>query len=191
MSIRALVILGACVLLAPSWADAQWFASPFAGVALGGGVSEAPKLDYGASVGWIGRTVGFEVDASHRPDFFGVTDVPDVLFSQSSVTTLMFNGLVSVPLGGERFRPYAAGGAGLLRSNIGGQDDFVRGRSNNVGFNVGGGVMTELSDRIGIRGDVRYFRDLQDFDEGDSEFFGPRTEKLDFWRVVGGIVFRF
>jgi len=190
MSYRILLVLGVCILFSPNRAHAQWFVSPFAGVDFGGGVAEAPKLDFGGSAGWITGAVGFEVDASHRPDFFGVTDVPDVLFGRSSVTTVMFNALVMVPFGGSRFHPYAVGGAGLLRSNIGDADDFIHGRSNNFGFNVGGGVMADWRDRIGIRGDVRYFRDLQDF-EGDREFFGARTGKLDFWRAVGGVVFRF
>ncbi len=190
MFIRTLVMLGACVLLASNRADAQWFVSPIAGAAFGAGVSDAPKLDYGASAGWLGRTLGFEVDVSHLPDYFAVTDVPDVLFSESSVTTLMVNGLFLVPLGGDRFHPYAAGGAGLIRSHIGAEGDFIEGRSNNVGFNLGGGVIADWSDRVGIRGDLRYFRDLQDF-EGEREFFGARTGKLDFWRAVGGVVIRF
>ncbi len=191
MVYRILLVLSVCVLCSPNRAQAQWFVSPFAGVDFGGGVPEAPTLDFGASAGWIKGAVGFEVDASHRPDFFEVTDVPDVLFSRSSVTTVMFNALVMVPFGASRVHPYAAAGAGLLRSNIGNEDDFIHGRSNNFGFDVGGGVMADWRDRIGIRGDVRYFRDLQDFDDSAREFFGARTEKLDFWRVVGAVVFRF
>jgi len=190
MFIRALILVGLCVLLASNPADAQGFVSPVVGGVFGAGVDDAPKLTYGVSAGWLGRTLGFEVDASHLPDFFAVTDLADVLFSQSGVTTLMVNGLFIVPLGGDRFHPYAAGGVGLLRSSIGAEDEFIQGRSNNVGFNLGGGVIADVSTRVGVRGDLRYFRDFQDF-EGDREFFGARTGKLDFWRVVGGVVFRF
>jgi opacity protein-like surface antigen len=108
----------------------------------------------------------------------------------SSVTTLMVNGVYRLPLGGERVRPYAAGGLGLLRTRIGGDDDFIRGRNSNVGLNVGGGVMGDLSDRIGLRGDIRYFRDLQRL-EGESEFFSLGHDKLDFWRATVGVTFRF
>ncbi len=179
-----------CAALAPARAHAEWFASPFIGAAFGGGVPDAPKIDYGVSSGWMGRVAGFEVDISHRPDFFEATDIPDFLLSESSVTTLMFNGLYRVPLGGERVRPYAAGGVGLLRTRIGGDDDFIRGRNSNLGLNVGGGVTGDLSDRFGLRGDIRYFRDLQGLG-GESEFFSLGNDKLDFWHATVGVTFRF
>ncbi len=184
-----IILCAMCIVIAPRLASAQWSATPHIGAAVGG-VPDGAKIDYGAAVGWMGRVVGFEVDVSHSPDFFAVTDVPDVLFSQSSVTTLMVNGVLGVPFGGDRLRPYAAGGVGLFRSHIGSEDDFVRGRANNVGINLGGGVISHLSDRIGLRGDIRYFRDLQEV-EGQSEFFSPGSDRLDFWRATAGVVFRF
>lgn len=192
MSLRALVVIGAvCVALTPGKAGAEWLLTPFIGGAFGGGVAEGTRVDYGGSVGWMGKVVGFEVDVSHRPDFFKVDDTPDFLFGESSVTSVMFNALIGVPGPfGERVRPYAAGGVGLLRSRIGGGDDFIRGNNNNFGINVGGGVLGHLTDRVGVRGDIRYFRDLQDL-EGESEFFSLGAEKLDFWRATAGITFRF
>lgn len=193
MCLRALIICGVFgVVLAPIEARADWFVHPFIGGAFGGGVAEAPKVDYGLSGGWMGKAVGFEVDVSHRPDFFKVSDLPDVLFRESSVTSVMFNGLYAVPFGqvGRRLRPYAAGGVGWLRSRIGGDDDFIRGNDGNVGFNVGGGIFSDLTDRVGLRGDLRYFRDLQQR-TGQSEFFNMADDKLDFWRLTGGVTFRF
>ncbi len=193
MSLRALVVFGAfSLVLSPSDVRADWLLNPFIGSAFGGGVAEGAKLDYGVAASWMGKVIGFEVDVSHRPDFFQVRDVPDFLVGESSVTSVMFNGLLGVPSGklGTRVRPYAAGGVGWLRSRIGGDDDFIRGDNGNFGFNVGGGVFGHLSDRIGVRGDIRYFRDLRDL-EGDSEFFSLGNDKLDFWRATGGITFRF
>jgi len=187
---RLLILCAVCSALVPAHAGADWFVSPFIGGAFGGGIAEGTKIDYGAAAGWMGRLAGFEVDVSQRPDLFEAADVPDFLLSESSVTTLMFNGLLSVPLGTERVRPYAAGGVGWLRTRIGGDDDFIRGRSSNVGFNAGGGVMGDLSDRFSLRGDIRYFRDLQEL-EGESEFFHLGNDKLDFWRATVGVVFRF
>lgn len=193
MSLRTLVVLGAfCVVLGPGEARAEWLLTPFLGGAFWGGVAEAPKVDYGASIGWMGNVVGFEVDVSHRPDFFEVSDAPDFLAGQSSVTSVMFNGMVGVPSGplGSHVRPYASGGVGWLRSRIGRDEDFIRGNNDNLGFNVGGGVVGSLTDRFGLRGDIRYFRDLQEL-EGDSEFFSLGNDKLDFWRATGGIAVRF
>lgn len=193
MRLRCLILAGALsVVLTPIEARAEWFLNPFIGAAFGGGVADAPKLEYGGSAGWMGDVVGFEVDLSHRPDFFQVSDAPDFLFGESSVTSVMFNGLLSVPSGpfGNRVRPYAAGGVGWIRSRIGGEDDFIRANESTFGFNVGGGVFGHLTDRFGVRGDVRYFRNLQDL-EGESEFFSLGSQKLDFWRAAGGITFRF
>lgn len=193
MSLRTLVVFGAFwMVLAPGEVRAEWLLTPFVGVAFGDGVAEAPTIDFGASVGWMGRIIGVEVDVSHRPDFFEISDAPDFLFGESSVTSVMFNGIVGVPSGrlGDRVRPYAAGGVGWIRSRIGGDDDFVRGNDSNVGFNVGGGIFGHLTDHFGVRGDVRYFRNLREL-EGESEFFSLGNEKLDFWRATGGITFRF
>ncbi len=57
----------------------------------------------------MGRVAGFEVDISHRPGFFEAAGVPDFLVSDSSVTTLMFNGLFRLPVGEgfARMRPGA------------------------------------------------------------------------------------
>ena len=193
---RTLIVLAVfCMALAPREARAEWFLSPFLGGAFGGGVAEASKVDYGVSAGWLGygtglKVIGFEVDVSHRPDFFGADDVPAFLISESSVTSIMFNGLIGVPGGGDRFRPYAAAGVGWLRSRIGGDEDFVRGKNGSFGFNVGGGMFGLLTDAIGLRGDLRYFRGLRDL-EGDSEFFSFGSDKLDFWRATGGVTFRF
>lgn len=191
MRIQKLILLGALyVVVVPTRAHAEWFATPFVGAAFAGSVPEGSRLDYGVAAGWLGPIAGFEVDISHRPEFFEVADVPAFLLSDSSVTTVMFNGLFRVPWDGKRLRPYAAGGVGWLRTRIGAEDDFVRGTSSNFGFNVGGGVMAHLSDRIGLRGDIRYFRDLQEL-EMESEFFSFGDDKLDFWRATVGVAIRF
>ncbi|MBA2305546.1 MAG: outer membrane beta-barrel protein [Acidobacteria bacterium] len=192
MSLRALIIIGAFwAVLGPREARAEWLLTPFIGGAFGGGVAEGTKVDYGVSAGWWGRVLGVEVDVSHRPDFFAVDGAPDFLFSESSVTSVMFNGLIAVPSPfGDRVRPYAAGGIGWLRTRIGADADFIRGNNDTVGLNVGGGILGHLTERLGVRGDLRYFRNLQDL-EGDSEFFTLGNDKLDFWRATGGITFRF
>ncbi|MEO6239630.1 MAG: outer membrane beta-barrel protein [Vicinamibacterales bacterium] len=187
---RVVVLCAVCAWLAPVPARAEWFVSPFIGAAFAGRVPDGRKLDYGGAAGWMGRVAGFEVDASHVPDFFQATDVPDFLVGKSSVTTVMVNGLVRVPIGGTRVQPYGAAGVGWLRSRIGDQDSFVRSSNNHAGVNVGGGVVVRPIERIGVRGDVRYFRDFKEL-QGQSEFFNFGNDKLDFWRTTVGVVFRF
>jgi len=55
--------------------------------------------------------------------------------------------------------------------------------------NVGGGVMAALNDRIGFRGDLRYFRSLQDSDAGDD--IDLDLTGFNFWRGTLGVSFRF
>lgn len=185
-----IVLCAACTVVAPVPATAQWSATPHIGAVFGGGVADAPKIDYGIAVAWMRGVAGVEVDLSYAPGFFDVSEVPEELLGSNSVATLMVNGLFGIPLGGDRFRPYAAAGIGLVRTDIGGPDTFMSGEANNIGFNVGGGVIATLSERLRLRGDVRYVRDLQDI-EGDSEFFSLGSSKLDFWRATVGVAFGF
>jgi hypothetical protein len=60
---------------------------------------------------------------------------------------------------------------------------------NSFGVNVGGGIIGQFNDRVGLRGDVRYFRNVQDSDAGsniDLDLGG-----FNFWRGTLGIAFRF
>ncbi len=54
---------------------------------------------------------------------------------------------------------------------------------------AGAGAMGFFSNNLGVRGDVRYFRNVGD-PEADNEFdidFGS----FSFWRGTGGLVLRF
>ncbi len=61
--------------------------------------------------------------------------------------------------------------------------------STDWGFNVGAGVAGFFTDNIGLRGDVRYFRSLQD-NEPDDEFDVALSD-FRFWRGRSGLTFRF
>jgi opacity protein-like surface antigen len=86
-------------------------------------------------------------------------------------------------------RPYGAIGVGLLRTRIDETDLFDDLSTNDMAFNVGFGVIGMLSDRVGLRGDVRYFRSLQDPEDDDD--FDVSIGNFDFWRATGGVTFRF
>ena len=185
----------------PARASADWLFTPFIGVNWGGSASFntsgfdfedefEKRMTFGASLGWMGDgPVGFEFDFGFAPNFFentaGEGDFP---FGDSNVTTLMANLVVGAPTG--NVRPYASGGVGIIRSRIDDAEDIFDDLStNDWGFNVGGGVSGFFSDRVGIRGDVRYFRSLQD-NEPDDEF-DLALGSFHFWRGTVGLVFRF
>lgn len=164
--------------------------TPFIGV-----VTDTPSDEqrtvYGGSIGATGSIVGFELDFGYAPNFYEFQDDFGEFDSEGSVTTVMGNVLVGAPLG--RVRPYATGGLGLIRSNLGFFDLFDDLSRNDLGINYGGGVMIFLGDKVGLRGDIRQFRSLNN-DDPEDDFPEPRDFDLgdfSFWRATAGVTFRF
>ena len=209
MALRKFAIMSALVLTvfaaAPAKASADWLFTPYFGVNWGGtaGFTDFAgdfedeferKMNFGASLSWMGAgALGFEVDFGYSPNFFqNTTGDGDFEFGDSNVTTLMANLKVGAPFGGQSgggIRPYASGGLGLIKSRIDDADDLFEVNSTDWGLNVGGGVAGFFSDKLGVQGDVRYFRSLQD-NEPDDEF-DVALGSFSFWRGTVGLVFRF
>jgi opacity protein-like surface antigen len=187
-------------------ASADWLLTPYLGVPFGGTASFGDvgdfednfekRITYGATATWMGAgIIGFEVDLGSTPNYFEVTSGDDDFdFGDSNVTTLMGNLVIGAPIGGTSgagLRPYGSGGIGLLRTNISGGDFFDDLNTNDLGVNVGGGAYVFFTDNVGIRGDVRYFRALQQDDDDDDFFDDLAFEDFDFWRATVGVTFRF
>ncbi|MGH8639500.1 MAG: outer membrane beta-barrel protein, partial [Burkholderiales bacterium] len=188
MSLRKLAITSALAVMvfagAPSKASADWLFTPYIGMNWGGSADFTDfagdfndefeqKMNFGASLSWMGAgALGFEVDFGYSPNFFQNTvGDDDFEFGDSNVTTLMANLKVGAPFGGQSgggIRPYASGGLGIIKSRIDDVDDLFEVDSTDWGLNVGGGVAGFFSDNLGVQGDVRYFRSLQD-NEPDDE----------------------
>lgn len=208
MSLRKLLLsvtlAGFVTAVSPTPASADWLFTPFLGANFGGNANFGQfddfddeverRVDFGASLGWMGKgAVGFEVDFGWSPNFFENTVGPgNFEFGDSNVTTLMANVLVGAPIGGQSgpgVRPYGSAGVGLIRSRVDGGSFFNDLTTNDFGLNVGGGVQGFFNDNVGIRGDIRYFRSLQD-NEPDDEFDLGLAD-FDFWRASVGLTIRF
>ena len=209
MSLRKLaitsVLAAAIVAAAPVKASADWLFTPFIGWNWGGtaGFTDIAgdfedeferRSNFGASLAWMGAgAVGFEVDFGFSPNFFQDTAGDDDFeYGDSNVTTLMANLTVGAPFGGQSgggIRPYASGGVGLMKTRIDDPDDLFEVNSTDWGVNVGGGIAGFFNDRFGLRGDVRYFRSLQD-NEPDDEL-DLALGSFRFWRGTVGVIFRF
>ena len=202
MQVRRLLMIGALSLaLAPATASAQsWYFSPFFGGNFGGSANfgDFPdnddeverRMTFGASLGWNPKVVGFEIDFGYAPNFFEDTAGDrNFEFGDSNVTTIMANAILgSQP--GSGFRPYASGGIGLIRANVSSADGFFNDlSSNDLGVNIGGGVNAQFTDNIGVRGDIRYFRSLQD-NERDTRLDLAFSD-FSFFRGSVGLMFRF
>lgn len=202
MQLGKLVMISALALtLVPATARAQgWFVTPFVGANFGGNANfndEAGdfeddverRVDFGATIGWNPSVVGFEFDFCWSPNFFENTIGPgNFEFGDSNLTTFMGNVLISAPPG-RGVRPYGTVGLGMIRSSVSGVGDFFDDVSrNDLGINIGGGVNGQFTDNVGIRGDLRYFRSLED-DSSDDEFDIGLAD-FDFWRGSVGVTFR-
>jgi opacity protein-like surface antigen len=208
MSVRKFIITTTLILFAavaqPKNASADWLFTPFVGWNWGGSADFLDlddfddefeqKVNFGASLAWMGAgVVGFEVDFGYSPNFFETTaGTGNFEFGDSNVTTLMGNVIIGVPVGGQSgpgFRPYVVGGVGIIKSQIGDVEDFFNIDSTNWGFNVGGGANFFFTDKFGLRGDIRYFRSLEDTEAEDD--FNIGLADFRFWRGSVGATFRF
>lgn len=204
----ALMLVFLALAAAPARAD--WLLTPYLGVVFGGAANSftlndlddefEQRITLGGSVSYLRRGLfGFEIDYAVAPNFFqftGGTGNFDILDLNSSVQTLMGNAVLSRNHGA--VRPYVAGGVGTIRVNLQSASDvFGDLTSNDTGVNIGGGAHVFLGSRVGLRGDVRYFRGLEPLDDEDpstdDEFFDQQFTKQDFqfWRATLGVTFKF
>jgi hypothetical protein len=186
---RIAILVLAFAVGASASARADGFVNPFIGYHFGGNSAcvsvancEQKDLELGLSAGPVGPVLGFEVDLGFGKNFLGIA--PNF---ESSVMTAMGNLLVAPKLG--IFRPYGVVGLGLIRTHAElTAIDIPVTDNNTLGMDLGGGLMVILADHVGIRGDVRGFRTLQDV----AVFgFTLPDSKIIFGRANIGVVFKF
>ena len=182
MNLRSLLMALAFGLVGAAALGAETFVSPFVGASFGGRTDDT-KLTYGGAITFKSSqgVLGFAIDFGYAPDFLGSTG-----YGNNNVTTLMGD-LVLVSPGAVRF--YGSGGLGLVKTRVRDVSGLFRVDSNELGFNVGGGVMVFPGEAVGLQGDVRFFRNLTD-PEPDAEF-DVGLGGLKFWRATAGLVLKF
>jgi len=189
--LKVLVVAGALALaLAPAAAHAEGYFSPWASAQAGSSFNNG-RAGLGFDAGGMGAgIIGGEVDFGWSPSFFGTQND----FGNNSVINLMGNLIVGIPIGGTRgagVRPFATAGLGLLRTQIdGGTIANVRSSNNELGWNVGAGVMGYFSDHFGLRGDLKYLRGFEDLNTGNTVIDLNGNNQLHFWRADIGVVIR-
>src|SRR5262245_48067404 len=187
---RACVVCAVvAVVCAPAQVRADGYVTPWIG-ADGVDRDDDGNMSFGVTTGYMGAGVfGFEADFGYSPNFFFGSDDP---FSHSHGVTLFGDAIFGIPIGGTHgagIRPFVTGGLGLLRTHSETEGLVDLSRSNNAfGYEAGVGMMGFFAEHIGLRGDLRYFRSLQDQNFGSGVDFSPG--RLHFWRVSGGVTFR-
>jgi opacity protein-like surface antigen len=170
-------------------ASAEGFVSPFLGYNFGGDSGcpqitncDDKRLNVGVAIGALGSVFGVEEEFGYAKDFFG--SAPNL---DSSVLTVMSNLMIVPNLG--PVRPYVLGGLGLVKTHVSfNPGSLLTSENNNVGWDVGGGLIVLFSSHVGLRGDLRYIHSFQDLDT--LGFSGNQT-KLDFGRFSGALIFAF
>jgi opacity protein-like surface antigen len=185
---RILVLAAALLALSATPSHADGFLTPFIGFNFGGDSTNCASLtncdekrtNWGVSVGSVGTIVGFEADFAYAPNFYGTTSGAD-----NAVLTFMSNLLLVIPAG--PVQPYGLIGIGLVRPHAQLTASSLASDQNALGYDIGGGVNIFLAHAIGVRGDLRHVRTLQDITLGGLFTNAP----LDFWRASAGVTFRF
>jgi opacity protein-like surface antigen len=183
------ILAMALILGLATEARAQFFVSPFIGYDFGGDATcphitncQDKKLNVGAALGTMGSILGFEEEFAYAKDFFGNSPA-----LSSNVLTLMTN-LMVVPAIGP-VHPYVLGGLGLIKSHIQfTAASIFTSNNNDLGWDLGGGVIVLLGGHFGVRGDIRYLHSFQDLTIGGLTV---SNSKLDFGRAAAGLVVKF
>jgi hypothetical protein len=169
---RILVVLAVIALLAPAAGaraqskDPNGFLVGWIGFHFTNGIGEAfentdtqPKA-IGGSLGFLARSwVSGEIDFGYTKDYFG----DSAFLGGNNLMTLTGSMIVGPWIhltANQVIRPYGVIGGGLARSKI---EDFVQFGSDTQNRGVidyGGGVMVYLVRNFGLRGDVRFMKDV-------------------------------
>jgi hypothetical protein len=193
------------LLLLSGWpaAAAEKQIRPLVGVTFAGsttfilGTAVADKhAVFGISGSWIGDIVGVEADLGWVPGVF--EPEPKQLVLGSSATTVMGNVVITLPRKWTEYtlRPYVVAGAGLMRVTLQDSLSVFNPINRLAAFDVGGGAIGFLTNRVGLAWDVRRFGTLKGpLGEPGNVQPDPDTGKLvrkvTFWRATMGVVVRY
>lgn len=207
-TLRLCVCSIACLLVFARPAAADWHFTPFLGWTLGGSTTfldlentlageefGRKHFVYGGSVTrfWRGP-LGLEALFVHVPGIFDRENLglqPELEpFSDSRSMALMGNVVVTIPRAWSEhgLRPFASGGFGLVHVAQDYQRDFLRVRRNEWGYNVGGGAVGPITDRTGVRFEVRRFSYVK---SAPIQGASVDREHISYWTATVGVVFRY
>lgn len=187
----------------PRAAHAEWQLTPLFGFTFKGDTTLVGETDeftpganklhwnVGGSVALIGSwPIGVEALFLYTPGFLERDDAVQVLQS-SRTTALMGNLVLATPRSWNEYglRPFVSGGFGLLRTSADDLANLWEQPINLLGFNVGGGAVGFITERTGLRFDLRYFRHVRPADAVLGVSIG-RIE-LSYWNAAVGFVIRY
>jgi hypothetical protein len=207
---RVLTLSAALLVSSPGLARAEWQFSPFVGYTFRGSTTfldfdpvedeaatDETRFNFGGSVRLIGDfPVGVEAYYVHTPGFFDSKQfnisLPRILRSRTYAA--MGNVVLATPRAWNRYglRPSLSGGIGLMHAFAEDQNRVFPFRVNLLGMNLGGGAVGFLSDNVGVRFDLRYFRNIKGVSQEDLEVPVTLGEpvRLRYWTIGFGMVIK-
>ena len=194
IDMKSFVLASIALVLAVSARDAsaQGFISPFVGTTLTSPSTSGSKSSpgFGIALGSLGNIVGLDAELAYFPE---VLDKAANSLSKSRALTFSADALIGPHVG--PVKPYAALGAGSMNLNFTGLKSLVNPSPDSIStnyftVNVGGGLIGFLTNHVGVRGDLRYFR-AYGVNVADLEGAGLSLNHFDFWRATGGLVLTF
>ena len=209
---RVLALSAFLILTFSPIASAEWQFTPFIGYTFKATstfvdfdldetrfATDQTRFNFGGAVTLIGESpFGLEAYYVHTPGFFDPKQqfnivLPFVLESQTYA--VMGNLVLATPRSWNRYglRPSLSGGIGLMHASEQDQLQVIRYRVNLLGMNVGGGAVGFVSDHVGLRFDLRYFRNIKGLSQEDLEDFpvtAGQPVRLRYWTLGFGVVFK-
>jgi hypothetical protein len=196
--LRVLALCCAGLIGVPAAASAEWLFAPMVGLTFHGDTSLVdPQLAAAKSHRQVGGAVtlvgsglfGVEAVTVFTPSFFRNDANPDILLEHGRSFALMGNVVLTAPKRWTEYslRPFVSGGFGLLRASLLDTRGKVAFESNLGGYNIGAGAVGFLSQRTGLRFDLRYYSSLNRPDQG-AVAFGP--VHLSYLTASIGVVLR-
>ncbi len=211
------MLCGLLSALTAAPAAAEWQFAPFVGFTFNGSANfvfydpiavEAVgqrHWNLGGSARLIGPgPIGLEALLLYVPGFFETDDPPTFVpgeelsttITASRIMALMGNVVLTTPRSWNQYglRPYVSGGLGLLHAYH--NEALLPVQGSVLGYNVGGGAVGFLSDRVGVRFDLRYFQHVppgKESSANDPNFpvFEDDRVRMHFWTGTMGVVFKF
>jgi hypothetical protein len=197
---RVLALLGVLLFSVPATARAEWQLTPFLGLTFKGNTTlidheqAADKVHwtFGGTVALMGAgPVGVEGVVAYTPGFFQQDITPIVDIVDSHTLAIMGNVVLTTPRSWNEYglRPFVSGGIGLLHATATDAFEFTPVNTNLLGYNVGGGAVGFLNDRVGLRFDLRYFSNLKPSDDPELSVTG--RVHLSYWTSSVGVVLKY
>jgi hypothetical protein len=205
--IRVLALWGAVSAAVPARAAAEWQLAPFAGFAFAGDTNlnlveiEKRHWTIGASGRLLGAgPLGVEALFLFVPGHLEELDIEPLspgaeqsrTITSARTFAFMGNVVLTTPRAWNEYglRPYVSGGFGWLHAYHNEPELPLSGSM--PAYNVGGGAVGFLTDRTGLRFDLRYFRTAPPGREPTPDFLttGDRA-RLRYWTGTIGVVFKY